>query len=158
MKKLRKMISALLVIVLAVTMMPIGLVKESVKVNAAVSNIENGATYKIVSAYNGKAITQTNVSDYWADCVVWNTDAMSDLARWKVEESGTYYTITNIVTNKTMKTTGTERGDKLDLNSNDGADRYKWNIVPITSGDYAGCFFIVSAEKIAMGKKCMLKL
>ena len=153
MKKLRKMISALLVIVLAVTMMPIGLVKESVKVNAAVSNIENGATYKIVSAYNGKAITQTNVSDYWADCVVWNTDAMSDLARWKVEESGTYYTITNIVTNKTMKTTGTERGDKLDLNSNDGADRYKWNIVPITSGDYAGCFFIVSAEKNSDGEE-----
>ena len=153
MARMKKIISAVLVIALVIAMIPMGFTKEPVHVKAEVSGIESGATYKIISAYNGKAITQTDVSDYWADCVVWNTDAMSDLARWKVEASGEYYTITNIVTNKTMKTTGTNRGDKLDLNGNDGADRYKWKLVPITSGTYAGCFFIVSAEKNSDGEE-----
>ena len=143
----------ILVLAMALSILPAGVNSVEKEVKAAVPGIVSGATYKIVSAYNGKAITQTDVSDYWADCVVWNTDAMSDLARWRVEESGDYYTITNIVTNKTMKTTGTNRGDKLDLNSNDNADRYKWKLEPITSGEYAGCFYIISAVRDSNGEE-----
>ena len=152
-KQMKKIVSVFLIVAMVISMIPVGIKKSETRVDAAVSGITSGATYKIVSAYNGKAITQTDVSDYWADCVVWNTDAMSDLARWRVEESGDYYTITNIVTNKSIKTTGNSNGDKLDLNGNDNADRYKWKIVPITSGEYAGCFFIVSAVKNDNGEE-----
>lgn len=153
MKAAKRFIAFLQVVCLLIAALPVMNVSKPEVVNAAVSGIENGATYKIVSAYNGKAITQTDVSNYYADCVVWNTDAMSDLARWKVEESGDYYTIKNVVTGKAIKTYGNNSGDKLDLNSDDGADRYKWKLVPITSGQYAGCFFLVSAVKNDYGEE-----
>lgn len=152
-RKLAKITSLILIIAMVMGVVPMGISGTKIEIKASVQGITNGATYKIVSAYNGKAITQTDVSNYYANCVVWNTDAMSDLARWKVEESGDYYTITNVVTNKSMKTTGNNSGDTLDLNGNDGADRYKWKLVPITSGKYAGCFFIVSAVKNDNGEE-----
>lgn len=152
-RKLAKITSLILIIAMVMSVVPIGISGTKTEIKASVQGIRNGATYKIVSAYNGKAITQTDVSNYYANCVVWNTDAMSDLARWKVEESGDYYTITNVVTNKSMKTTGNNSGDTLDLNGNDGAYRYKWKLVPITSGKYEGCFFIVSAVKNDNGEE-----
>ena len=153
MKQRKKIISALLVVALIVAMMPMGFMSTSVDVDAAVSGIENGETYRIVSAYNGKAITQTDWSTFYADCVVWNTNAMSDFARWKVRESGDYYTFTNVVTDKSIKITGKNNGDKLDLNGNDNSNNYKWKLVPITTGDYAGCFYIVSAVKNDSGEE-----
>lgn len=144
-RRVSKIISFIMAVIMMISVIPADFSTAKTEVKAAVDGITSGATYKIVSAYNGKAITQTDVSNYYANCVVWNTDAMSDLARWKVEASGDYYTITNVVTDKSIKTTGNNSGDTLDLNGNDGADRYKWKLVPITSGEYAGCFFIVSA-------------
>lgn len=70
---------------------------------------------------------------------------MSDFARWTVKASGDYYTFTNVVTNKSIKITGNSNGDKLDLNGNDNTNNYKWKLIPITQGDYAGCFYIASA-------------
>lgn len=153
MKEVKKIVALLQIICLSVVMIPATTFSGGVHVQAAVEGIVNGATYRIVSAYNGKAITQTDVSNYYADCVVWNTDAMSDLARFRVEESGDYYTITNIVTDRTMKITGNNNADKLDFNGNDGTDIYKWKLVPITEGEYAGCFFIVSAVRNDNGEE-----
>ena len=151
MRKIKKILSVMLTLTMLVSMLPAGVKNTERKVEAAVSGIENGATYKIVSAYNGKAITQTDWSTFYADCVVWNTDAMSDFARWKVQESGDYYTFTNAVTDKSIKITGKNNGDKLDLNGNDNSNNYKWKLVPITSGSYSGCFYIVSAVKSDSG-------
>ena len=151
--KLAKITSLILIIAMVMSVVPIGISGTKTEIKASVQGIRNGATYKIVSAYNGKAITQTDVSNYYANCVVWNTDAMSDLARWKVEEVGDYYTITNIVTDKTIKPYGFNNGDKLDLNGNDGSDMYQWKLVPITSGPYEGCFYMVSAVKNDNGEE-----
>lgn len=109
--------------------------------------------YTIVSAYNGKAITQTDLSTFYANCVVWNTDAMSNLARWTLKETGDYYNITNAVSGKSIKITGKNNGDNMDLNGNDNSDNYRWKLVPITSGTYAGCYYIVSAVKNDSGEE-----
>ena len=145
MKVIKKLMSVLLVLAMIVTLVPTELKISQTNVNAATTDIVSGKTYKIVSAYNGKAITQTDWSTFYADCVVWNTDAMSDFARWTVKASGDYYTFTNVVTNKSIKITGNSNGDKLDLNGNDNTNNYKWKLIPITQGDYAGCFYIASA-------------
>ena len=104
-------------------------------------------TYIIESAYNGKAITQTDMSNYYANCVVWNQDSLSDFARFEIKKSGDYYTITNIVSNKTMKICGHNNADTCDFNGNDGQNIYKWRLEPITEGTYAGCYHIISAVK-----------
>lgn len=150
---MKKLISALLVLVMAITLIPAGFKGSQTDVNAATAGIVNGATYKIVSAYNGKAITHTDLYTFYANCVVWNTNAMSDLARWKVQESGDYYTFTNSYSGKSIKITGNSNGSNLDLNGNDNSNNYKWKLVPITSGDYAGCFYIVSAVKNSDGEE-----
>ena len=126
---------------------------QNVEVKAATAGITNGATYTIVSAYNGKAITQTDLSTFYANCVVWNTDAMSDLARWTLKETGDYYNITNVVSGKSIKITGKNSGDNMDLNGNDNSDNYRWKLVPITSGTYSGCYYIVSAVKNDNGEE-----
>ena len=153
MKRVKGVISLLLIFALTLTLLPNGGIGNSVKVEGAVEGITNGGTYTIVSAYNGKAITQTDWSTFYADCVVWNTNAMSDFARWTVKESGDYYTFTNVVTDKSIKITGKNNGDKLDLNGNDNSNNYKWKLVPITSGNYSGCFYIVSAVKNDSGEE-----
>ena len=94
MNKFKKFISLLLVATMIVTFCTNVSIGQSVEVKAATSGITNGATYTIVSAYNGKAITQTDLSTFYANCVVWNTDAMSNLARWTLKETGDYYNIT----------------------------------------------------------------
>ena len=99
---LKRFISILLTVVMVSTFgvgMNFG---QNVEVKAATAGITNGATYTIVSAYNGKAITQTDLSTFYANCVVWNTDAMSDLARWTLKETGDYYNITNVVSGKSI--------------------------------------------------------
>ena len=71
---LKRFISILLTVVMVSTLgggMNIG---QNVEVKAATAGITNGATYTIVSAYNGKAITQTDLSTFYANCVVWNTE------------------------------------------------------------------------------------
>lgn len=136
---LKRFISILLTVVMVSTFgvgMNFG---QNVEVKAATVGITNGATYTIVSAYNGKAITQTDLSTFYANCVVWNTDAMSDLARWTLKETGDYYNITNVVSGKSIKITGKNSGDNMDLNGNDNSDKYRWKLVPITSGTYSGC-------------------
>jgi hypothetical protein len=115
------------------------------KVEAAQTVTEG--VYIIESAYNGKAITQTDMSNYYANCVVWNQNSLSDFARFEVKKSGEYYTITNVVSNKTMKICGHNNADTVDFNGNDGQDIYKWKLVPITGGTYDGCYHIVSAVK-----------
>lgn len=153
MKKWKKLFSLLLVLTLTITLLPMGGLGNNVDVKAATSGIENGGTYTIVSAYNGKAITQTDLSTFYANCVVWNTDAMSNLARWTLKETGNYYNITNIVSGKSIKITGKNNGDNMDLNGNDNSDNYRWKLVPITSGTYAGCYYIVSAVKNDNGEE-----
>ena len=150
---LKRFISILLTVVMVSTFgvgMNIG---QNVEVKAATAGITNGATYTIVSAYNGKAITQTDLSTFYANCVVWNTDAMSDLARWTLKETGDYYNITNVVSGKSIKITGKNNGDNMDLNGNDNSDNYRWKLVPITSGKYSGCYYIVSAVKNDNGEE-----
>ena len=150
---LKRFISILLTVVMVSTFgvgMNIG---QNVEVKAATAGITNGATYTIVSAYNGKAITQTDLSTFYANCVVWNTDAMSDLARWTLKETGDYYNITNVVSGKSIKITGKNSGDNMDLNGNDNSDKYRWKLVPITSGTYSGCYYIVSAVKNDNGEE-----
>jgi len=56
MNKFKKFISLLLVATMIVTFCPNVSIGQSVEVKAATSGITNGATYTIVSAYNGKAI------------------------------------------------------------------------------------------------------
>ena len=122
---LKRFISILLTVVMVSTFgvgMNFG---QNVEVKAATVGITNGATYTIVSAYNGKAITQTDLSTFYANCVVWNTDAMSDLARWTLKETGDYYNITNVVSGKSIKITGKNSGDNMDLNGNDNSDKYR---------------------------------
>ena len=153
MNKFKKFISLLLVATMIVTFCPNVSIGQSVEVKAATSGITNGATYTIVSAYNGKAITQTDLSTFYANCVVWNTDAMSDLARWTLKETGDYYNITNAVSGKSIKITGKNNGDNMDLNGNDNSDNYRWKLVPITSGTYTGCYYIVSAVKNDSGEE-----
>lgn len=147
MKKLKGLLSLFLVLAMIFTLFPSGGIGNSVEVKGATEGITNGGTYTIVSAYNGKAITQTDLSTFYANCVVWNTDAMSNLARWTLKETGDYYNITNVVSGKSIKITGKNSGDNMDLNGNDNSDNYRWELVPITSGDYAGCYYIVSAVK-----------
>lgn len=150
---LKRFISILLTVVMVSTFgvgMNFG---QNVEVKAATAGITNGATYTIVSAYNGKAITQTDLSTFYANCVVWNTDAMSDLARWTLKETGDYYNITNVVSGKSIKITGKNSGDNMDLNGNDNSDNYRWKLVPITSGTYSGCYYIVSAVKNDNGEE-----
>ena len=150
---LKRFISILLTVVMVSTLgggMNIG---QNVEVKAATAGITNGATYTIVSAYNGKAITQTDLSTFYANCVVWNTDAMSDLARWTLKETGDYYNITNVVSGKSIKITGKNSGDNMDLNGNDNSNNYRWKLVPITSGTYSGCYYIVSAVKNDNGEE-----
>ena len=150
---LKRFISILLTVVMVSTLgggMNFG---QNVEVKAATAGITNGATYTIVSAYNGKAITQTDLSTFYANCVVWNTDAMSDLARWTLKETGDYYNITNVVSGKSIKITGKNNGDNMDLNGNDNSDNYRWKLVPITSGTYSGCYYIVSAVKNDNGEE-----
>lgn len=147
----KKLTSLLLAFVLTIAMLPIMSSSTANQVNAATAGVTNGETYTIVSAYNGKAITQTDLSTFYANCVVWNTNAMSDLARWKVEERGEYYSFTNIVSGKSMKICGTSNGSTTDFNGYDNSNNYKWKLVPITSGIYAGCYYIVSAVKNADG-------
>ena len=150
---LKRFISILLTVVMVSTLgggMNFG---QNVEVKAATAGITNGATYTIVSAYNGKAITQTDLSTFYANCVVWNTDAMSDLARWTLKETGDYYNITNVVSGKSIKITGKNNGDNMDLNGNDNSDNYRWKLVPITSGKYSGCYYIVSAVKNDNGEE-----
>ena len=150
---LKRFISILLTVVMVSTLgggMNFG---QNVEVKAATAGITNGATYTIVSAYNGKAITQTDLSTFYANCVVWNTDAMSDLARWTLKETGDYYNITNAVSGKSIKITGKNNGDNMDLNGNDNSDNYRWKLVPITSGTYSGCYYIVSAVKNDNGEE-----
>ena len=150
---LKRFISILLTVVMVSTFgvgMNFG---QNVEVKAATAGITNGATYTIVSAYNGKAITQTDLSTFYANCVVWNTDAMSDLARWTLKETGDYYNITNVVSGKSIKITGKNNGDNMDLNGNDNSDNYRWKLVPITSGTYSGCYYIVSAVKNDNGEE-----
>lgn len=155
MRRVRRWISALLVLALTLTMMPTGFKSAEVEVNAAVAGITNGGTYKIVSAYNGKTIIDKDLYENYTDCVVWNANAMSDLAKWTVKESGDYYTFVNIVSKKGIKVDGdSKNGGNVDLNNgNDNSDRYKWKLVPITSGKYAGCFYIVSAMKNEEGQE-----
>ena len=153
MNKFKKFISLLLVATMIVTFCPDVSIGQSVEVKAATSGITNGATYTIVSAYNGKAITQTDLSTFYANCVVWNTEAMSNLARWTLKETGDYYNITNAVSGKSIKITGKNNGDNMDLNGNDNSDNYRWKLVPITSGTYAGCYYIVSAVKNDSGEE-----
>ena len=140
---MKRFFSGILALVMMVAMIP-GFVSSA---KAATAGIENNGLYTIVSAYNGKALTQTDMSTFWADAVVWNTNAMSDLARWKLTERGEFYSITNCVSDKSMKICGTNPGDKCDYNGYDNSNNYKWKIVPITSGTYNGCFYIVSANK-----------
>lgn len=147
MKGLKKAVALLQVLFLLVAMLPVINLSKPVTVDAAVAGITNGGTYTIVSAYNGKAITQTDLSTFYANCVVWNTNAMSDLAKWTLTERGDYYSFTNIVSEKSMKITGNNNGDNCDFNGYDNSDNYKWKLVPITSGTYAGCYYIVSAVK-----------
>ena len=126
---LKRFISILLTVVMVSTLgggMNIG---QNVEVKAATAGITNGATYTIVSAYNGKAITQTDLSTFYANCVVWNTDAMSDLARWTLKETGDYYNITNVVSGKSIKITGKNSGDNMDFNGNDNSNNYRWKLV-----------------------------
>lgn len=154
MRKARKYISIVLIFAIMLAMVPMEGQKDRSSVKAAVSGITNGGTYKIVSAYNGKAITQTDLSSFFADCVVWNTKVMSDVARWKVNESGDYYTLTNAYSGKSMKLDGgSKNGNNIDLNGNDNSSSYKWKLVPITSGTYEGCFYIVSAVKNESGEE-----
>ena len=54
MNKFKKFISLLLVATMIVTFCPNVSIGQSVEVKAATSGITNGATYTIVSAYNGK--------------------------------------------------------------------------------------------------------
>lgn len=57
MKGIKKLMSVLLVLAMIVTMVPTELKISQTNVNAATTDIVSGKTYKIVSAYNGKAIT-----------------------------------------------------------------------------------------------------
>ena len=150
---LKRFISILLTVVMVSTLWGGMNFGQNVEVKAATAGITNGATYTIVSAYNGKAITQTDLSTFYANCVVWNTDAMSDLARWTLKETGDYYNITNVVSGKSIKITGKNNGDNMDLNGNDNSDNYRWKLVPITSGKYSGCYYIVSAVKNDNGEE-----
>lgn len=153
MKKMKGGVSIFLVLVLVFSLFSSGGIGSSVEVKGATEGITNGGTYTIVSAYNGKAITQTDLSTFYANCVVWNTDAMSNLARWTLKETGDYYNITNVVSGKSIKITGKNSGDNMDLNGNDNSDNYRWKLVPITSGAYAGCYYIVSAVKNDNGEE-----
>ena len=137
--------AVLLVLILLLTSVTFPTTRDIRKVYAAAEGIANGDTYRIVSAYNGKAITHTDLYTFYANCVVWNTKTTSNLQRWKVEESGDYYTFTNSYSGKGIKIKGNSNGSELDLNGNDGSNNYKWKLIPITSGDYAGCFYIASA-------------
>lgn len=140
-------------VAMIMTIISVPIYQGDVNVNAVENEVLEEGIYTIESAYNGKAITQTDVSNYYADCVVWNTKAMSDLARFRVKKSGNYYTFTNVVTDKAMKITGNKNADKLDFNGNDGTDIYKWEVVPITSGTYSGCFYLISAVKNDSGER-----
>lgn len=151
MKGFKKVVALLQILFLLVAMLPVMNFSKTTAVSAAVSGITNGGTYKIVSAYNGKAITQTDLSTFYANCVVWNTDAFSDLAKWTLTERGEYYSITNIISGKSMKITGTGNGDNCDFNGYDNSNNYKWKLQPITSGEYAGCYYLVSAVKNSSG-------
>lgn len=154
MKKVKRLMSVLLILALTLTIVPTEFKGNAVEVNAAVSGIINGGTYTIVSAYNGKAITDTDLYNNFSDCKVWNTSAMSNLARWKVKESGEYYTFTNVGSGKSIKIDGdSKNGSNVDLNGNDNSDRYRWRLIPITSGKYAGSFYIASAIKNENGQE-----
>lgn len=151
MKGFKKVVALLQTMFLLVAMLPVMNFSEPANVHAAVSGITNGGTYKIVSAYNGKAITQTDVSTFWANCVVWNTDAYSDLSTFTFTERDQYYSMTNYVSGKSMKITGNSSGNNCDFNGYDNSNNYKWTLLPITSGAYAGCYYIVSAIKDGNG-------
>jgi len=141
----KRLLSALLIVVMTLAMIPA--MDGQNKAEAATAGINNNGLYTIVSAYNGKALTQTDMSTFWANAVVWNTNAMSDLARWTLTERGEFYSMTNVVSGKSMKICGTTAGSNCDFNGYDNSNDYKWKIVPITSGTYAGCFYIVSSRK-----------
>lgn len=153
MKSFQKIVALLQAAFLLVAMLPVMSFSEPENVNAAVSGITNGGTYKIVSAYNGKAITQTDLSTFYANCVVWNTDAFSDLGKWTLTERGDYYSITNVFSGKSMKITGNSNGSNCDFNGYDNSDNYKWKLQPITSGEYAGCYYLISAVKNSNGNE-----
>ncbi|MBQ9886136.1 MAG: carbohydrate-binding protein [Lachnospiraceae bacterium] len=146
MRKVKKILSLMLVLCMVMTLVPVYGVSDN-KAQAAAAGISNGGTYTIVSAFNGKAITQTDLSTFYANCVVWNTNALSDLAKWRLDERNEYYSVTNIVSGKSMKITGNNDGNNCDFNGYDNSNNYKWRLVPITSGEYSGCYYIVSAVK-----------
>ncbi len=144
----RKIIAFLMAVMLVVTPMPV----QQTKVSAAVSGITNNGTYTIVNVYNGKALTQTDMSTFYANAVVWNTSAISNLSRWKLTERDSYYSFTNIGSDKSMKICGTSAGSTCDFNGYDNSNNYKWALEPITSGTYSGCFYIRSAVKSSNGQ------
>ena len=145
MKGFKRVIACAQVVCLLFAATPAFTLTNPTEVSAAVSGITNNATYTLVNVFNGKALTQTNVETFWANAVVWNTDTLSDLARWKLTERDSYYSITNAYSGKSMKICGTDNGNNCDFNGYDNSPNYKWALEPITSGTYAGCYYIRSA-------------
>lgn len=72
MKITKKIVALLQALFLLVTILPVMNFSKPETVDAAVSGITNGGTYYIVSAYNGKALTQTSVTGATSNAVVWN--------------------------------------------------------------------------------------
>ncbi|MCR5737533.1 MAG: carbohydrate-binding protein [Eubacterium sp.] len=149
---MKKLVSMMLVMVLVIAMLPVmdGGEKQA---QAATEGISNNGLYTIVNVYNGKALTQTDMSTFWANAVVWNTNAMSDLARWTLTERGEYYSMTNSYSGKSMKICGITTGSNCDFNGYDNSNDYKWKLVRINSGNYAGCYYIVSSRKTSGGEE-----
>lgn len=148
----KKFVAMLLVMAMTITMLPV-MDEGEKQAQAATEGISNNGLYTIVNAYNGKALTQTDMSTFWANAVVWNTNAMSDLARWTLTERGEYYSMTNPVSGKSMKICGTTAGSTCDFNGYDNSNNYKWKLVRINSGTYAGCYYIVAANKTSGGEE-----
>jgi len=80
MKRIKKIVAMLQVVFLLGAMLPITTFETS-EVQAAVSGITNGGSYMIVSAYNGKAITQTDLSMFYDQIFNNNVVAMKDAAK-----------------------------------------------------------------------------
>lgn len=158
MKGLKKCVALLQVCCLVITLIPAISFSKPETVEASVSGITNNGTYQIVSAYNGKALTYTDLSTFWCNAVVWNNDTQSDLAKWTLTERGEFYSITNIVSGKSMKICGTSNGSNCDFNGYDNSNDYKWTLEPITSGTYAGCYYICSSRLDGSGNKLYVEI
>ena len=129
---MKKLLSVILALTMVITMLPVMSGGEK-QAQAATEGISNNGLYTIVNAYNGKALTQTDMSSFWANAVVWNTNAMSDLARWTLTERGEYYSMTNSYSGKSMKICGITTGSNCDFNGYDNSNDYKWKLVRINS-------------------------